>query len=246
MTVLFLSAPLELTYDQTIQAGLSNAFYAALFTAFFTALFVVVVAGLFVGYFERRDKDRREKDERRDKDRREVEAAERSKALLEETQDRADLQRKLDQEHDDRQQKQEFEFETRKALRESYTRLLIAQRRSREDSLALSTACDDARNSALIKAKQAHSDFIDEYHTLALDADPAMWLELRALRHVLDVMLEKAEAGVAEDCIPLTRKARDARQNLERMLRIRLGYEPLQERNDLKEYDKKDKGAATH
>jgi hypothetical protein len=223
MAALLLPTPFELNFGETVAAGTINA----ISTAFFTASFVAVAATLLVNRVEQRDKDRRER-----------EAAERSKALLQESHARAAEQQLFDQQHDERQQQSEHEFQTRKALREAYARLLIAQRQSRQASIALSATKDPERDEALIAARRAHDHFIDEYHNLALDADRPVWLELRALRHVLDDMLEDAEAGDAEGCNSRVQIARAARQNLERTLRQRLGHKALQSRKDLGQYDK--------
>lgn len=224
MATLFVPAPLELNFVETVGAGTINAISAALFTA----VFVAWAATLLVNRVERRDKDRRER-----------EAAERSKALLQESHARAAEQQLFDQQHDERQQKSEHEFQTRKALRETYARLLIAQRQSRQASIALSTTKDQERDKALIAARRSHDRFIDEYHNLALDADRPVWLELRALRHVLDDMLKDAEAGDSNGCGSRVKMARAARQNLERTLRQRLGHKALQSRKYLGKYDKK-------
>lgn len=65
-----------------------------------------------------------------------------------------------------------------------------------------------------------------------------MWEEVRGLRDVLDHMLVSAQEGNKGECEDLAELARDARQNLERSFRDRLGYEPLQERRPLGDYDK--------
>ena len=88
-------------------------------------------------------------------------------------------------------------------------------------------------------AESTHSEFIDLYHRLNLDASEEMWRDARALRHILDDMLDFGREGNAEKCEQLVRFARRARQNLERSFRIRLEHEPLQSRNDLGTYNKK-------
>jgi hypothetical protein len=230
MAALLLPTPLELNFVETVAAGTING----ISTAFFTATFVAVAATLLVNRVERRDKDRRDR-----------EAAERSKALLQESHARAKEQQVFDQQHDKRQQESEHEFQTRKALRETYARLLIAQRQSRQASIALSSAKDQERDKALVAAGQAHDRFIDEYHNLALDADRPVWLELRALRHVLDEMLKDAEARDSEGCKSRVQMARAARQNLERTLRQRPGHKALQSRKDLGQYDETASGKGT-
>ncbi|MCA1698461.1 MAG: hypothetical protein LC790_05965 [Actinobacteria bacterium] len=146
----------------------------------------------------------------------------------------------------------ELEHQTRAALRDTYNKLLVVQRRSRETSLALArrTGGADAadRNRALAsQATAAHEAFVEHYHQLNLDASPEMWIEARGLRDVLDKMLELALGADAGE--PATRPevnevealaalARDARQNLERSFRSRLGHPTLQRRNKLCEYDK--------
>ena len=115
--------------------------------------------------------------------------------------------------HDRRQQDHEHEFQTRQALRESYARLLVKQRRSRQLSLALTNAQGNVAD-----AEAAHSDFIDEYHRLALDAleTRSMWVQLRQLREALDALLLWAQVGERARCEQLYESARAARQNLER------------------------------
>jgi transcriptional regulator GlxA family with amidase domain len=77
----------------------------------------------------------------------------------------------------------------------------------------------------------AHDRFIDVYHALNLDSTKDMWKEVRGLRHVLDKMLDGAKAGHEVD--RLGELAQDARQNLEREFRKRLGLEPHQDRQPL-------------
>ena len=212
---LFSLVPLELSFTETVWSnGLS---------ALFTAVFVAGAAAVLVKLVENRENQRRE---------------DRSKALLKESEDRAERQKQLDKEHDDRKQLREHEFQSRSALRESYARLLVAQRRSRQASIALSRAEDNTRDARKETARRAHDAFIDEYHRLALDADRSMWFELRALRNVLDDMLKYAEPGAVQECELLRNTAKLARQNLERSLRQRLGHLPLQDRKPLGKYDK--------
>jgi hypothetical protein len=87
-------------------------------------------------------------------------------------------------------------------------------------------------------AKDAHTAFIEHYHQLNLDANREMWIEARGLRRVLDEMLKAAEDGDANKAKELYDLARDARQNLERSLRARLGHEALQDRQELGMYDR--------
>jgi hypothetical protein len=138
-----------------------------------------------------------------------------------------------------RQRKLEFEAQTRAALRETYARLLIAQRESREASRDLAKRVDDTNREALSdRARTAHDAFLDAYHTLNLDSSKEMWLEARGLRDVLDDMFALAKSGDEEQCELLVDTARDARQNLERAFRQRLGLDPHQKRNPLGKYDK--------
>jgi hypothetical protein len=133
----------------------------------------------------------------------------------------------------------ELEHQTNEILRRAYAQLLTAQRRSRELSIRLAEGGGSAADATLAgMAIAAHDDFIDCYHQLNLDSTPEMWLEVRGLRHVLDKMLEKAQAGDAAECRILVQTARDARQNLERTFRERLGHEALQARHPLGSYDK--------
>jgi hypothetical protein len=136
----------------------------------------------------------------------------------------------------------ELEHQARAALRKSYAALLVTQRRSRELSRQLAEAGGATTiNSKLAEAaRAAHDEFIDSYHQLNLDSSPPMWLEVRGLRHVLDEMLEFADKGRVEDFRKSVDVARDARQNLERSFRERLGYAPLQPRRNLGRYDKVD------
>ncbi|APX02014.1 hypothetical protein [Arthrobacter sp. QXT-31] len=225
---LFSFVPLELTFPETVWSNVINA----LATAFFTASLVAWGAAVLVHRLESQENLRRDN---------------RSKTLLKESEDRAEQQKQLDKEHDDRQQLREHEYQMRSALRESYARLLVVQRRSRQESLTLSRLGEgESRAAAKVVARQAHDDFIDEYHRLALDADRSMWFELRALRHILDDMLKYAELGAFRECESLTKTARDARQNLERSLRRRLGHPPLQRRNFLGEKYDKARGLMEH
>lgn len=222
--------PLELTFFQALLSSGASAF--------FTALFVTLGAGFLVTRIESREARRRTDEENLRADALLKADRRRAEALLAAETQRADLQAVLDKDHDKRQQLAEHNFQSRSALRESYARLLVAQRRSREASVALAAATGDLRDAALRTAGEAHDEFIDEYHRLALDADRPMWKELRGLRVVLDDMLERAREGDAQVCQELTKTARRARQNLERSFRMRLGHEPLQERRPLGSYDK--------
>jgi len=126
----------------------------------------------------------------------------------------------------------ELEHQTREALRSSYAQLLVSQRRCRQACLQLAGAGGAERSPQLAEdATAAHDKFMDAYHALNLDSDRDMWEEVRGLRDVLDDMLKNAEAGREVD--DLAELARDARQNLERTFRRRLGQEPHQDRRPL-------------
>ncbi len=151
----------------------------------------------------------------------------------------AEWRREADQRHQEVMQARELEYQAREALREIYKQLLVAQRRSRQVSLELSRVGGATNDSGLARdATSAHSDFIDLYHSLNLDASRDMWKDARALRNVLDDMHEAAQAADAKRCEQLYGVARLARQNLERSFRSRLGYEPLQKEQDLGDYKK--------
>ncbi|MBT2453131.1 hypothetical protein J7F03_40170 [Streptomyces sp. ISL-43] len=147
----------------------------------------------------------------------------------------------------------DLRHQTRTALRETYARLLVAQRRSREASVRLADfragrrQCRVRRVSAATrstdedleqKAQLAHDEFIETYHRLNLDASKQMWREARGLRNVIGHMLELGKRGDAEQCRALEKIARKARQNLERSFRVLLGHKPLRDRNPLGQYDK--------
>src|SRR5216683_2080061 len=133
----------------------------------------------------------------------------------------------------------ELEHQTRDVLRQTYAQLLEAQRRSREASLQLAEAGGAAVDSQLANAAVvAHSEFIDWYHRLNLDSTREMWLEVRGLRDILDAMLRLGHEGQRQECQSLVELARDARQNLERSFRQRLGYVGHQERRSLGKFDK--------
>jgi hypothetical protein len=247
----------ELTFSQTLWAvGIG-----AVCTGLFTALFVTIGGGWIVMRAGNREDERRTAAENHRADALLEAEQQRADALLTADQDRAEALRKADQEradalrqadgertdqqrqltedHDRRQLEQEHEFQSRQALRESYARLLVVQRRSRQSSLGLARARNDQRERALIQAIQAHDEFIDEYHRLALDSNQTMWRELRRLRKVLDAMCQYAKEGDDAKCQSLSDAARHTRQNLERSFRERLGYAPLQDRKPLdEEYDK--------
>ncbi|MDR6862679.1 hypothetical protein [Phycicoccus sp. 3266] len=244
--------PADLTFSQTLW---SNAL-----GALFTALFVTLGAGVLVRTVEdRQARSRLDAENSRQESMRKADEAradalakadqeraaallladqQRADALTKAETERADLRRQLDKEHDERQQARDHEFQSRAALRESYTELLVAQRRSREASKALAESGDISRIEAGAAASKAHDEFIDVYHRLALDADRPMWLELRSLRAVLDDMVQAAASGDLDQCTQLAGVARDARQNLERSFRARLGHEPLQDRHPLGRYEK--------
>ena len=140
----------------------------------------------------------------------------------------------------------EIEHQTRDVLRQTYAQLLVAQRGSREASVRLAEAGGAANDAQLAEgAIAAHSKFIDCYHQFNLDSTREMWLEARGLRDVLDAMLELATEGDTLGCKRLVKIARDARQNVERRLRERLGYESLQTRRSLGKYDKVEQGHQT-
>jgi hypothetical protein len=151
----------------------------------------------------------------------------------------------LTQRHQTNLLTRELEHQTRAALRQTYDKLLVAQRRSREASLrfatSTSTADPSARDEALrAEATAAHVAFIEHYHQLNLDANREMWIDARGLRNVLDDMLKAAQAGEADRAKELVKPARAARQNLERSFRARLGHDVLQERKPLPApYDKR-------
>ncbi len=145
-----------------------------------------------------------------------------------------------EQRHEDAIQVRQLEHQTRATLRDTYAQLLVAQRRSRQTSLRLAKAGGASGNKEFeAEALSRHDEFIDLYHRLNLDASRQMWEEARGLRHVLDEMLRSAKQGDEGECTKLADYARSARQNLERVFRLRLGYEePLQERRNLGSYDK--------
>jgi hypothetical protein len=131
------------------------------------------------------------------------------------------------------------EQDRREALRETFNLFLVAQRRSREASTALCAAVDTPAATDLGRAAtHAGDEFIERYHALNLDASRDMWLEARGLRDVLEHLLAAAQQGDKEECEHLSKLARDARQNLERSFRARLGQRPLQRRRPLGRFDK--------
>jgi len=148
------------------------------------------------------------------------------------------------QRHQMNQLNRELEHQTRAALRQTYYKLLVTQRRSREASLRLATTPSNGNSSAgeealRTEATAAHGEFIEQYHQLNLDASRDMWIEARGLRHVLDDMLKAAQEGDVDNATRLFDVARDARQNLERSFRARLGHNVLQARRPLPyPYDK--------
>jgi hypothetical protein len=113
----------------------------------------------------------------------------------------------------------------------------LARCRCREACLRLAEAGGAERSPDLApEATAAHDAFLDAYHVLNLDSTKEMWEEVRGLRDVLDHMLDEAKAG--RDVDKLGDLARDARQNLERRFRERLGQPPHQKRRPLGVYDK--------
>lgn len=223
------SFPLELTFDQTIWISIISA----LATALFTAVLVTIGAGWIVMRAEGKRADRvRKADEIRANDLRQADDR-RADAIRKADHERADLQRELSEAHDARRQDHEQEFQSRQALRETYARLLVMQRRSRQASLALSKAEGSARVEAEAAAVDSHNAFLDEYHRLALDADREMWKQLRTLREALDAMLLWARESDTLRCEQLYKSARAARQNLEGRFRERLKYGELQTPKDI-------------
>jgi len=118
----------------------------------------------------------------------------------------------------------ELEHQTRAALRQTYDKFLVAQRRSREASLRLATGTDGAEESAGRETRgaaaiDAHTAFIEQYHQLNLDASKEMWVEARILRDVLDDMLkyagkaddDRAQTAHADHVKKLAKHARHAR-----------------------------------
>lgn len=205
------SAVAELSFAETVGASALGA----LATAFFTALFVTGGAHWVVGRADAR---------------RQAQAVEAERAY-------AKTARSAAEEHERRQQQHALEFQARAALRDSYGRLLVAQRRARQAALALSTADSTTRTVAEQAALKAHDGFIDEYHRLALDADKAMWDNLRDLRKALDSLLLWAREGDPETCRRRLTGARAARQNLERSFREKLGYQALQDHKEVGSLD---------
>ena len=149
------------------------------------------------------------------------------------------LVKRYEARHEEHLQTRGLEHQTRAALRETYAQFLVAQRRSRESSVALARAGGASEDHGLdLNAVLAHDQFVDLYHRLNLDASRTMWKDARGLRAVLDDMLSAARAGDAARCEELVEVARAARQNLEGSFRARLEYQPLQARTDLGEYDR--------
>ena len=98
-----------------------------------------------------------------------------------------DRRRHEEELHEEFLQGRQLEHQTRAALRETYARFLVAQRRSRQASIALADAGGSSSAKDLDKAAlQAHDEFIDVYHLLNLDASREMWLDARGLRAALD------------------------------------------------------------
>jgi hypothetical protein len=201
------------------ELGLGETVAASALSALFTAIAVTMGAGLVVRYFEAKTTSRRQADD--------AQAAEN--------------RRRADEALAERLQSRELEHQTRAALRETYYQLLVAQRRSREASIKLAAADGVTAGEGLRgEVSGAHDEFINQYHRLNLDATPEMWRDARGLRKVLDDMRDFALSGDSEACQGLAETARRARQNLERSLRIRLGYPTLQERKEIGTYDRGD------
>jgi hypothetical protein len=223
------SIPLELTFGQTVWVSVISALATAVFTA---GLVTIGARWIVMGAEDKRAIRVREADQERANDLREADER-RADAMRKADQERADLQRELSEAHDRRRQDHEHEFQSRQALRETYARLLVMQRQSRQASLALSKAEGSARVEAETAAVDSHNAFLDEYHRLALDADPDMWEQLRTLRQALDAMLLWAREGDTARCEQLYKSARAARQNLEGRFRKRLKYGELQQPKDV-------------
>jgi hypothetical protein len=199
----------ELDFGQTVGAGALNAL--------FTAVLVGGAAGLLIKWFEQKAAERRDKADQTAAERRAEE----------------------DRLHEEQIQNRQFEYQRRDALRETYAQLLIAQRRSRQASLELAKASVAPGQCIHEKAVSAHDEFINLYHRLNLDASAEMWRDARALRDILDDMLELGQERRAKECEELVKFARWARQNLERSFRLELKHETLQPRRDLGKYDKR-------
>jgi hypothetical protein len=179
--------------------------------AFSTAVFVTLGGGLAVLYFQSKEANRREK------------AAE----------ERAKVDRELAEAHDNRQRLAAQEYQTRAALRESYARLLVVQRQSRESSMKLAEgSSEEDLEEQRRTADRAYSEFVNEYHRLALDADKQMWANLRMLEDTLKEMLAKAETGDAIRCEQLKTEAAKHRRALEDSFRRRLDHKPLHDDPD--------------
>lgn len=197
------------------QLDFGQTVLAGALNALFTAVLVTAAAGLLVKWFEGRAAERRLEAEAREAERR----------------------RELEVLHAQRMQEQQLEHQTRAELRRVYAELLVCQRRSREASFIAARA-GRRHGRALAEARRAHADFLDAYHRLNLDASPSMWREARGLRSILSSMLRAAERKDGTNARRLRSLARDARQNLERSFRTRLGYEVLQDRQPLGAFDK--------
>lgn len=210
----------ELSFGQTVAADF--------FDALFTAVLVAGAATLVVGIFERRSEGRRQEAAKRE-DQLRQEAEKREDQLRRDAEKREeDRRQEAARLHDERLQFREFEHQTRAALRETYAQFLVAQRRSREASLALARSGSAPGNENMAEqALQAYNEFIDCYHRLNLDATREMWIDARRLRKILEDMLECAQQGNAKECERLIEFARHARQNLENTFRSRLRYEPF-------------------
>jgi hypothetical protein len=123
-------------------------------------------------------------------------------------------------------------------LCETYAQFLVAQRRSRQASLALAK-CGESDGDPDRQALKAYDEFIDLYHHLALDASREMWLDARSLRSVLDDMVKYGQQEDVRECEQLVEIARKARQNLEDSFRVRLQYPPLHSHKDLGSYERR-------
>jgi hypothetical protein len=124
-----------------------------------------------------------------------------------------DRRQEAEARHAEQLQTKELEHQTRAALRETYAHFLVAQRRSREISVALARAGGASQDRGLeTEAVLAHDEFVDLYHQLNLDASRTMWKDARGLRGVLDDMLSQARNGDATSCEALANSpARHAR-----------------------------------
>jgi hypothetical protein len=209
----------DLSFAETLIAGVLSAAS--------TALFVVIAAGFVVKRYEVRAAGRQLVADQLHEDRLQA-------RQLEYEARTADRLREAAARHEEQLQNRQLEHQARATLRETYAQLLVAQRRSREASVKLARAGGASGDPELeTQTVGFHDEFIGFYHQLNLDASKPMWDDARDLRRVLDELLAQARHGNTEGCEALRDDARSARQNLERSFRMRLGYEPLQDRQSL-------------